>query len=99
MLMADTALDDATAQAAEAASCAWAKAVVHPSRPKPCNAPGPRMADRAATRSLDPPARQRLSCSDRNQNRETRNMAWKSPKIVEVALGGEINSYVCARLK
>jgi coenzyme PQQ precursor peptide PqqA len=26
-------------------------------------------------------------------------MAWKTPKIVEVALGGEINSYVCARLK
>jgi len=26
-------------------------------------------------------------------------MSWKAPKIVEVALGGEINSYVCARLK
>jgi len=26
-------------------------------------------------------------------------MAWKSPKVAEVALGGEINSYVCARLK
>jgi coenzyme PQQ precursor peptide PqqA len=26
-------------------------------------------------------------------------MAWKAPKIVEVALGGEINSYVCVRLK
>jgi coenzyme PQQ precursor peptide PqqA len=26
-------------------------------------------------------------------------MAWKSPKVVEIAVGGEINSYVCARLK
>jgi len=26
-------------------------------------------------------------------------MAWKAPKVTEVALGGEINSYVCARLK
>jgi coenzyme PQQ precursor peptide PqqA len=26
-------------------------------------------------------------------------MAWKTPKVAEVALGGEINSYVCARLK
>jgi coenzyme PQQ precursor peptide PqqA len=26
-------------------------------------------------------------------------MAWKSPKVAEVALGGEINSYVCAKLK
>jgi len=25
-------------------------------------------------------------------------MTWKTPKVQEVALGGEINSYVCARL-
>jgi len=26
-------------------------------------------------------------------------MSWKSPKVTEVALGGEINCYACARLK
>jgi len=26
-------------------------------------------------------------------------MAWKTPKVTEVALGGEINCYACARLK
>ena len=26
-------------------------------------------------------------------------MAWKNPKIVEIALGAEINSYACADLK
>jgi coenzyme PQQ precursor peptide PqqA len=26
-------------------------------------------------------------------------MAWKSPKIVEIALGAEINSYACAEAK
>jgi coenzyme PQQ precursor peptide PqqA len=25
-------------------------------------------------------------------------MAWKTPKIVEIALGAEINSYACADL-
>jgi coenzyme PQQ precursor peptide PqqA len=25
-------------------------------------------------------------------------MAWKTPKIVEIALGAEINSYACAGL-
>jgi len=25
-------------------------------------------------------------------------MAWKTPKIVEIALGGEINCYACAEL-
>jgi len=25
-------------------------------------------------------------------------MAWKTPKIVEIALGAEINSYACAEL-
>jgi coenzyme PQQ precursor peptide PqqA len=26
-------------------------------------------------------------------------MAWKSPKVVEIALGAEINSYACAEPK
>jgi len=26
-------------------------------------------------------------------------MAWKTPKITEIALGAEINSYACADLK
>jgi len=26
-------------------------------------------------------------------------MAWKTPKIVEIVLGAEINSYACADLK
>ncbi|MBN9540565.1 MAG: pyrroloquinoline quinone precursor peptide PqqA [Reyranella sp.] len=26
-------------------------------------------------------------------------MTWKTPKIVEIALGAEINSYACADLK
>ncbi|WP_419899183.1 pyrroloquinoline quinone precursor peptide PqqA [Roseomonas sp. USHLN139] len=26
-------------------------------------------------------------------------MTWKTPKIVEIALGAEINSYVCAEKK
>jgi coenzyme PQQ precursor peptide PqqA len=25
-------------------------------------------------------------------------MTWKAPKVTEVALGGEINCYACARL-
>jgi coenzyme PQQ precursor peptide PqqA len=25
-----------------------------------------------------------------------RSMSWKSPKVVEIALGAEINSYACA---
>ena len=28
-----------------------------------------------------------------------RNMAWKAPKIVEVAVGMEINMYACAARK
>jgi coenzyme PQQ precursor peptide PqqA len=27
------------------------------------------------------------------------SMTWQTPKIVEVALGGEINCYACARVK
>jgi len=26
-------------------------------------------------------------------------MAWNTPKVVEIALGAEINSYACADLK
>jgi len=26
-------------------------------------------------------------------------MAWKTPKIVEIALGSEINCYACAEVK
>jgi coenzyme PQQ precursor peptide PqqA len=29
---------------------------------------------------------------------ETENMAWKTPKIVEVSLAMEINSYACAEI-
>ena len=32
----------------------------------------------------------------RNTNMTEENMAWKTPKIVEIALGAEINSYACA---
>ena len=30
------------------------------------------------------------------RNAQERNMAWKTPKIVEVSLALEINSYACA---
>jgi coenzyme PQQ precursor peptide PqqA len=30
---------------------------------------------------------------------EERFMSWKTPKIVEIALGAEINCYACAELK
>jgi coenzyme PQQ precursor peptide PqqA len=29
----------------------------------------------------------------------TTTMSWKAPKIVEVALGAEINSYACAEAR
>jgi coenzyme PQQ precursor peptide PqqA len=29
----------------------------------------------------------------------TTPMAWKTPKVIEIALGAEINSYACADLK
>jgi coenzyme PQQ precursor peptide PqqA len=29
---------------------------------------------------------------------EERRMKWKTPKIIEIALGAEINSYACAEL-
>jgi coenzyme PQQ precursor peptide PqqA len=32
-------------------------------------------------------------------SREEMQMSWTAPKIVEVALGGEINCYACARVK
>jgi len=31
--------------------------------------------------------------------KQERNMAWKAPKIVEVAVGMEINMYACAARK
>ena len=31
--------------------------------------------------------------------RRNSHMSWKTPKIVEIALGAEINSYACAGLK
>lgn len=31
--------------------------------------------------------------------RQEENMSWKTPKIVEIALGAEINCYACADLK
>jgi coenzyme PQQ precursor peptide PqqA len=30
---------------------------------------------------------------------EERQMSWKTPKIIEIALGAEINCYACAELK
>jgi len=30
---------------------------------------------------------------------EEHTMSWKSPKIVEIALGAEINCYACAEVK
>jgi coenzyme PQQ precursor peptide PqqA len=30
---------------------------------------------------------------------EIDEMAWKTPKIIEIVLGAEINSYACADLK
>jgi coenzyme PQQ precursor peptide PqqA len=32
-------------------------------------------------------------------NNGVHHMSWKSPKIVEIALGAEINSYACAEAK
>jgi coenzyme PQQ precursor peptide PqqA len=29
---------------------------------------------------------------------EEHTMSWKTPKIIEIALGAEINSYACAEL-
>ncbi len=31
-------------------------------------------------------------------NWENFGMAWKSPKVIEIAVGMEINSYACAEL-
>jgi coenzyme PQQ precursor peptide PqqA len=28
-----------------------------------------------------------------------RPMSWKTPKVIEIALGAEINSYACAEAK
>jgi coenzyme PQQ precursor peptide PqqA len=36
---------------------------------------------------------------DHRRRRRNKAMTWKTPKIVEIALGAEINSYACAGLK
>jgi coenzyme PQQ precursor peptide PqqA len=28
-----------------------------------------------------------------------KHMSWKSPKVIEIALGAEINCYACAEVK
>jgi coenzyme PQQ precursor peptide PqqA len=33
------------------------------------------------------------------QTQGDRYMSWKAPKVVELALGAEINSYACAEAK
>jgi coenzyme PQQ precursor peptide PqqA len=35
---------------------------------------------------------------DLNKLVEECGMAWKTPKIIEISLGAEINSYACAEL-
>jgi coenzyme PQQ precursor peptide PqqA len=37
--------------------------------------------------------------SIRPRHRETVYMSWKAPKVIELALGAEINSYACAEAK
>jgi coenzyme PQQ precursor peptide PqqA len=34
-----------------------------------------------------------------NEITEDVSMSWKAPKVVEIALGAEINSYACAEAK
>jgi coenzyme PQQ precursor peptide PqqA len=40
-----------------------------------------------------------LLMQTRRKHPETETMSWKAPRIVEVALGAEINSYACAEAK
>lgn len=42
-----------------------------------------------------------MNCPPGKSNKNTKEewMAWKTPKIVEIALGAEINSYACAEVK
>ncbi len=40
-----------------------------------------------------------LTATGRSNKDEETMMSWKSPKIVEIALGAEINSYACAEAK
>jgi coenzyme PQQ precursor peptide PqqA len=41
-----------------------------------------------------------VSTGERNQTSSGENdMSWKTPKIVEIALGAEINSYACAEAR
>jgi coenzyme PQQ precursor peptide PqqA len=45
-------------------------------------------------------ARIRVTLNGRQEHYRRRLlMSWKSPKIVEIALGAEINSYACAEAK
>ncbi len=37
--------------------------------------------------------------SKQSLHREYIRMSWKAPKVVEIALGAEINSYACAEAK
>lgn len=55
------------------------------------NSPAPRLTFKLRAGNL---AKRPLGAS-----REEREMSWTAPKIVEVALGGEINCYACARVK
>jgi coenzyme PQQ precursor peptide PqqA len=34
-----------------------------------------------------------------NKKRKEELMAWKTPKIIVILLGAEINSYACAEMK
>jgi coenzyme PQQ precursor peptide PqqA len=38
-------------------------------------------------------------CLTPSTNNGGHDMSWKSPRIVEIALGAEINSYACAEAK
>ena len=44
-------------------------------------------------------ASSRANSSNKLRNNVEHAMSWKSPKIVEIALGAEINSYACAEAK
>ena len=40
----------------------------------------------------------RVNVNDIDRTVEDCGMAWKTPKIVEISLGAEINCYACAEL-
>jgi coenzyme PQQ precursor peptide PqqA len=41
----------------------------------------------------------KVSWLPKEPRKEVLFMSWKSPKVVEIALGAEINSYACADAK